>query len=77
MAMDKTTLRVLNKLFDKGYTTEKAIAGITLEDIRKIECYSEQEVVTIISLKEAVKANKVIGFLAGVKEEKKTNQSSI
>lgn len=71
MAMDKTTLKVLTKLFEKGYDTEKKIIGITLEDMKTIECYSAIEVATIISLKEAVKANKVITYLSGYTEKAK------
>ena len=33
MAVDKTTLKVMNKLFEKGYTTEKAVAAFNIEDI--------------------------------------------
>jgi len=69
MAMDKTTLKVLTRLFDKGYDTEKKIMGITLEDMKTIECYSALEVSTIIALKDAVKANKVISYLSGYSEK--------
>jgi len=69
MAMDKVTMRVLTKLFEKGYDTEKKIMNISLEDMKTIECYSAPEVATIISLKEAVKANKVISYLSGHTEK--------
>lgn len=69
MAMDKITLKVLTRLFEKGYDTEKKIMGITLEDMKTIECYSSTEIATIIALKEAVKANKVISYLSGYSEK--------
>lgn len=69
MAMDKVTMRVLTKLFEKGYDTEKKIMNISLEDMKTIECYSAPEVATIIALKEAVKANKVISYLSGHTEK--------
>ena len=65
MAIDKTSLKVMNRLFDKGYTTEKAVAAFNLEDVCVIECYAPAEIAKIIALKEAVKANKVISFLSG------------
>lgn len=72
MAIDKTKLKVLSKLFDNGYVTEKAIMNFNLEDIRVIECYSPGEIAALIGLKEAAKGNKVISFLsdAGAKENK-------
>lgn len=69
MAMDKTTLKVLTRLFEKSYDTEKKIMGISLEDMKTIECYSATEIATIIALKEAVKANKVISYLSGYSEK--------
>jgi len=69
MAMDKVTMRVLTKLFEKGYDTEKKIMNISLEDMKTIECYSAPEVATIIALKESVKANKVISYLSGHTEK--------
>lgn len=69
MAIDKTSLKVMNRLFDKGYTTEKAVAAFNLEDVCVIECYAPAEITRIIALKEAVKANKVISFLSGEQEK--------
>ena len=69
MAIDKTSLKVMNRLFDKGYTTEKAVAAFNLEDVCVIECYAPVEIARIIALKEAVKANKVISFLSGEHEK--------
>ena len=54
MAIDKTSLKVMNRLFDKGYTTEKAVAAFNLEDVCVIECYAPAEIARIIALKEAV-----------------------
>ena len=58
MAIDKTSLKVMNRLFDKGYTTEKAVTAFNLEDVCVIECYAPAEIARIIALKEAVKANR-------------------
>ena len=72
MTIDRTSLKVINRLFDHGYTTEKAIAAFNLEDVCVIECYAPAEIARIIALKEAVKGNKVISFLSG--EQGKTER---
>lgn len=77
MAIDKTSLKVMNRLFDKGYTTEKAVAAFNLEDVCVIECYAPAEIARIIALKEAVKANKVISFLSGQQEKQNRNDHHI
>ena len=64
MAIDKTITKILNKLFEKGYVSEKAIMSLSLEDICKIECYAPAEIEALIRLKEAVKSNKVISYLS-------------
>lgn len=67
MTVDKTTLKVLNKLFDNGYTTEKSITSFSLEDMRNVGLHSKEELDKMLELIEAVKKNKVIMFLAGEK----------
>ena len=64
MAIDKTITKILNKLFEKGYVSEKAIMSLSLEDICKIEA--------LIRLKEAVKSNKVISYLSGGDKDEAT-----
>lgn len=70
MAMDKTIIKVMNKLFEHGYRTEKAVLNLSLEDIQKIECYAPAEIAALIGLKEAVKGNKVISYLSGGEQER-------
>ena len=72
MAIDKTVTKILNKLFENGYITEKAIMNISLEDICRIECYTPAEIEALIKLKEAVKSNKVISYLSGADKEETT-----
>ncbi|MCQ4794143.1 hypothetical protein NE604_00580 [Anaerofustis stercorihominis] len=68
MSMDKMTMRVMNKLFEKGYVTEKSIIGFSLEDMRKAGLHSKEELDKMLELIEAVKKNKMISFLAGESE---------
>lgn len=68
MAIDKTTMKVMNKLFEKGYITEKSIMSFSLEDMRSTGLHSKEELDKMLELIEAVKKNKVITFLAGASE---------
>ena len=72
MAIDKTITKILNKLFEKGDVSEKAIMSLSLEDICKIECYAPAEIEALIRLKEAVKSNKVISYLSGGDKDEAT-----
>lgn len=63
--IDKTVIRVLNKLFDSGYKTEKDVLNLKIEDLIIIGCFSMMEIEAIVKLKEAVKNNKIISFMSG------------
>lgn len=75
MAVDKTTLKVMNKLFEKGYTTEKAVAAFNIEDICVVECYTPSEVARLVALRDAAKTNKVISLLSGEQDVGKQEDS--
>ena len=55
MAIDKTTMRVMNKLFEKGYVTEKSFMNFSLEDMRSTGLHSKEELDKMLELIEAVK----------------------
>lgn len=63
--IDKTVIRVLNKLFDSGYKTEKDVLNLKIEDLIIIGCFAMAEIEVIVKLKEAVKNNKIISFMSG------------
>ncbi len=63
--MDKTTIKVINKLIEHGYATEKAILNFNIEDLCVIECFSQAEITALAGLRAAVKSNKVITYLSG------------
>jgi hypothetical protein len=72
MAKNNTnnSIKILTKLFDSGYCTEKEILGITLEKMLVIPNVTVTEIATINELQKAIKANKVISFLGGVENGK-------
>ena len=63
--LDKTVVRVMNRLFEKGYTTEKDISALDLRDQLELQLTAQSEVKVIVELKDAVKQGKVISYLSG------------
>lgn len=72
MAKNNTnnSIKILTKLFDSGYCTEKEILGITLEKMLVIPNVTVTEIANINELQKAIKANKIISFLGGVENGK-------
>lgn len=66
MAVNQKAVKVLNKVFDAGFTEEKAIAAMTMDDILSIQGITVAEISIINDLQKSIKANKVISFLAEV-----------
>ena len=68
----KAKMKVLEKLIDAGFNDEKKVTNFGLADIvtAKID---NKEIPIVIELREAAKNHKVISFLAGETEKKKTN----
>lgn len=68
----KAKMKVLEKLIDAGFNDEKKVTNFELADIvtAKID---NKEIPIVIELREAAKNHKVISFLAGEMEKKKTN----
>ena len=58
-------IKVLNKVFDAGYATEKEILAMSIDNILAIPNITVPDISVISDLQKAVKANKVITFLSG------------
>ena len=65
MAVNPKAIKVLNKVFDAGFTDEKAIAAMTIDDILKMPGVTVADIGIINELQKSIKANKVISFLGG------------
>ena len=57
--------KALEKLFNAGYTDDKAIQGMKIEELRKIKGTTMQEKYIIICFVEAIKNKKIVKFLTG------------
>ena len=65
MAVIPKAIKVLNKVLDAGFTDEKAIAAMTIDDILNMQGVTVADISIINELQKSIKANKVISFLGG------------
>ena len=65
MTVNQKIIRVLNKMFGAGFTTEKEITAMTMDDILNMKGITIADMTVINDLQKSIKANKVITFLGG------------
>lgn len=65
MAINQKAVKVLNKVFEAGFTNEKAIAAMTMDDILAMQGITVADISIINDLQKSMKGNKVISFLGG------------
>ena len=69
MAVNQKAVKVLNKVLEAGFTDEKAIAAMTMDDILSMQGIDESNIpnrdALINDLQKSIKSNKVISFLGG------------
>ena len=65
MAVNPKAVRVLNKVFEAGFTDEKAIAAMTMDDILSMQGITVAEITLINELQKSIKGNQAITFLGG------------
>lgn len=68
MAINQKAVKVLNKVFEAGFTNEKAIAAMTMDDILAMQGITVADISIINDLQKSIKGNKVISFLGGGSE---------
>lgn len=69
MAVNQKAVKVLNKVLEAGFTDEKAISAMTMDDILSMQSITVADIALINDLKKSIKANKVISFLGGAADE--------
>ena len=67
MAVNQKAVKVLNKILEAGFTDEKAIAAMTMDDILSMQGITVADISLINDLQKSIKANKVISFLAAMR----------
>ncbi|MBS5385887.1 MAG: hypothetical protein KHY31_00755 [Clostridiales bacterium] len=65
MAVNQKAIKVINKIFEAGFTDEKTIAAMTMDDILSLQGVTVADIALINALQKSIKANKVISFLGG------------
>ena len=65
MTVNQKAVKVLNKIFEAGFTDEKAISAMTMDDILSIQGITVADITILNDLQKSIKANKVISFLGG------------
>lgn len=61
--LNNKAVRSMSKLMEAGFDTEKAIMGMTMDDILELPGVTVAEIMVINQIQKAVKAGKVITFL--------------
>ena len=69
MAVNQKAVKVLNKVLEAGFTDEKAISAMTMDDILSMRAITVADIALINDLQKSIKANKVISFLGGAADE--------
>lgn len=69
MAVNQKAVKVLNKVLEAGFTDEKAISAMTMDDILSMQGITVAEIAIINDLQKSIKASKVISFLGGAADE--------
>jgi len=69
MAVNQKAVKVLNKVLEAGFTDEKAISAMTMDDILSMQSITVVDIALINDLQKSIKANKVISFLGGAADE--------
>ena len=62
-------VKVLNKLFDVGCTTEKKLQQLDMENILKIPNITIPDMTAILELQKQTKSNKLFSYLGGASDE--------
>ena len=69
MAINQKVIKVINKIFESGFTNEKDITGMTMDDILAIQGITIADIALINDLQKSIKVNKVISYLGGITEQ--------
>ncbi|MGO5050936.1 hypothetical protein ACTQ6A_00205 [Lachnospiraceae bacterium LCP25S3_G4] len=68
MAVNQKAIKVIGKVLDAGFTDEKTIAAMTMDDVLSMQGVTVSDIALVNELQKSIKANKVISFLGGASE---------
>ena len=64
MPINQKTIRILNKIFEAGFVTEKDIVAMTMDDILQLTGVTMADLSIINGLQKSIKTGKLITFLS-------------
>ncbi len=76
MGKNQKAIKVLQRLFDAGYVTEKEIVNMTMDEMLALPGVNVADLFIISELQKSIKANKVISYLSEKTEAKGRNERS-
>ena len=65
MGKNQKAVKVLQRLFDAGYGTEKEIVNMTMDEMLALPGVNVADLCIISELQKSIKTNKVISYLSG------------
>lgn len=68
--VNKKNIKAVTRLIEAGYTSEKDISTVGINELLKIPGITVAEMEAIVELQKAIKAGKVIAFLCEAGGEK-------
>ena len=76
MVKNQKAIKVLQRLFDAGYGTEKEIVNMAMDEMLALPGVNVADLCIISELQKSIKANKVISYLSGKKEVKEETKGA-
>lgn len=65
----KERIRVLEKLIKIGYTTDKKIIDMSIEDLIQSPNFNRSELTIAVGIKKAMANKNIVAFLCGINDE--------
>ena len=77
MGKNQKAIKVLQRLFDAGYGTEKEIVNMAMDEMLALPGVNVADLCIISELQKSIKANKVISYLSEKTEARKKRKGQI
>ena len=76
MGKNQKAIKVLQRLFDAGYGTEKEIVNMTMDEMLALPGVNVADLCIISELQKSIKTNKVISYLSGKTEAREETKGA-
>ena len=76
MGKNQKAIKVIQRLFDAGYGTEKEIVNMTMDEMLALPGVNVADLCIISELQKRIKTNKVISYLSGETEAREKTKGA-